>query len=185
MDFASDASALLSHGEAAQVGCIGIPTENTHGFEIVLEEGIEACRRTLVEFLDATAGRRSLTDNRSKENSMNEYLPTSTANGLPHNLQRGERLASIGAGLVLAGFGLARGGLPGACKAVAGGLLVSRGLSGHCHVKGLLNEPREELQLLREEVQHLTRRLQRLQERQRDDSRQDAALDAELPPNLP
>ncbi|MBF3045440.1 hypothetical protein HKT35_34480, partial [Pseudomonas aeruginosa] len=47
---------------------------------------------------------------------MNEYLPTSTANGLPHNLQRGERLASIGAGLVLAGFGLARGGLPGACK---------------------------------------------------------------------
>lgn len=102
---------------------------------------------------------------------MNEYLPTSTANGLPHNLQRGERLASIGAGLVLAGFGLARGGLPGACKAVAGGLLVSRGLSGHCHVKGLLNEPREELQLLREEVQHLTRRLQRLQERQRDDSR--------------
>lgn len=90
---------------------------------------------------------------------MNEYLPTSTANGLPHNLQRGERLASIGAGLVLAGFGLARGGLPGACKAVAGGLLVSRGLSGHCHVKGLLNEPREELQLLREEVQHLTRRL--------------------------
>ncbi|VFT63729.1 cellulase [Pseudomonas aeruginosa] len=133
----------------------------------------------------ATAGRRSLTDNRRKENSMNEYLPTSTANGLPHNLQRGERLASIGAGLVLAGFGLARGGLPGACKAVAGGLLVSRGLSGHCHVKGLLNEPREELQLLREEVQHLTRRLQRLQERQRDDSRQDAALDAELPPNLP
>ncbi|MFO2412771.1 DUF2892 domain-containing protein, partial [Pseudomonas aeruginosa] len=74
---------------------------------------------------------------------MNEYLPTSTANGLPHNLQRGERLASIGAGLVLAGFGLARGGLPGACKAVAGGLLVSRGLSGHCHVKGLLNEPRD------------------------------------------
>ncbi|MBI6966951.1 M42 family peptidase, partial [Pseudomonas aeruginosa] len=51
VDFASDASALLSHGEAAQVGCIGIPTENTHGFEIVLEEGIEACRRTLVEFL--------------------------------------------------------------------------------------------------------------------------------------
>lgn len=43
---------------------------------------------------------------------MNEYLPTSTANGLPHNLQRGERLASIGAGLVLAGFGLARGGCP-------------------------------------------------------------------------
>ncbi|HBN9632962.1 hypothetical protein APA73_04740 [Pseudomonas aeruginosa] len=112
---------------------------------------------------------------------MNEYLPTHTANGLPHNLQRGERLASIGAGLVLAGFGLARGGLPGACKAVAGGLLVSRGLRGHCHVKGLLNEPREELQLLREEVQHLTRRLQRLQERQRDDSRPAAALDADLP----
>ena len=61
---------------------------------------------------------------------MNEYLPTSTANGLPHNLQRGERLASIGAGLVLAGFGPGLRWLARRRKAVAGGLLVSRGLRG-------------------------------------------------------
>lgn len=50
-NFASDVSVLLNHGEATQVDCIDIPTENTHGFETVLEEGIEACRRALVEFL--------------------------------------------------------------------------------------------------------------------------------------
>lgn len=56
MGFTSDASALLGYDKIAQVGCIGIPTENTHGFEIALEEGIEVCRRTLVEFLVQPSG---------------------------------------------------------------------------------------------------------------------------------
>jgi putative aminopeptidase FrvX len=51
VDFASDASAILSVGEMGKVGCIAIPTENTHGFEIVLSEGISACTQTLVRFL--------------------------------------------------------------------------------------------------------------------------------------
>lgn len=51
VDFASDASAILSAGALAQAGCIAIPTENTHGFEIVLDEGIDACARALVAFL--------------------------------------------------------------------------------------------------------------------------------------
>jgi putative aminopeptidase FrvX len=51
VDFASDASAVMSNGIAAQAGCIAIPTENTHGFEVIDAKGIEACAATLVEFL--------------------------------------------------------------------------------------------------------------------------------------
>lgn len=51
VDFASDASAVLSTGIDARAGCIAIPTENTHGFEMVLVEGIEACAKSLVEYL--------------------------------------------------------------------------------------------------------------------------------------
>lgn len=53
VDFASDASAVLSTGIDAQAGCIAIPTENTHGFEMVLLDGISACAATLVEYLTA------------------------------------------------------------------------------------------------------------------------------------
>lgn len=48
VEFASDASAILGSGAIGRAGCIAIPTENTHGFEIVLDEGIQACARTLV-----------------------------------------------------------------------------------------------------------------------------------------
>ena len=51
VDFASDASAILSSGAMGKAGCIAIPTENTHGFEIVLDAGIEACAKSLVRFL--------------------------------------------------------------------------------------------------------------------------------------
>lgn len=51
VDFASDASAVMSSGIAARAGCLAIPTENTHGVEIVLDEGIDACAATLVEYL--------------------------------------------------------------------------------------------------------------------------------------
>ncbi|EKT4465643.1 hypothetical protein QEL93_001015 [Pseudomonas putida] len=51
VDFASDASAVMSSGVAARAGCLAIPTENIHGVEIVLDEGIEACAATLVEYL--------------------------------------------------------------------------------------------------------------------------------------
>lgn len=50
-DFASDASAVLSTGTDAWAGCIAIPTENTHGFEMVLVEGITACSLSLTEYL--------------------------------------------------------------------------------------------------------------------------------------
>ncbi|MFK3971540.1 hypothetical protein ACI2KS_12515 [Pseudomonas sp. NPDC087358] len=34
-----------------RVDANGIPTENTHGFEIIDEAGIDACAATLIEFL--------------------------------------------------------------------------------------------------------------------------------------
>lgn len=51
VDFASDASAILAVGALGRAGCIAIPTENTHGFEIVLPAGIEACAKSLTRFL--------------------------------------------------------------------------------------------------------------------------------------
>lgn len=51
VDFASDASAVMSSGIAAKAGCLAIPTENTHGLEVILEEGISACAATLAAFL--------------------------------------------------------------------------------------------------------------------------------------
>lgn len=49
--FASDASAVLGSGSSPRAGCLAIPTENTHGFEVIMKEGMEACARTLVEYL--------------------------------------------------------------------------------------------------------------------------------------
>lgn len=51
--FASDASAVLVSGAAPQAGCLAIPTENTHGYEMVTDGAIEACAETLVEYLVA------------------------------------------------------------------------------------------------------------------------------------
>lgn len=50
VDFASDASAVMGVGSAARTGCIAIPTENTHGLEIITENGIEACAAALIEY---------------------------------------------------------------------------------------------------------------------------------------
>ena len=51
LDFASDASAVLASGVCPQSGCLAIPTENTHGYEMVLADGISACARTLSQYL--------------------------------------------------------------------------------------------------------------------------------------
>lgn len=53
-DFASDASAVMSMGTVARAGCIAIPTENTHGYEMVLDGAIEACAETLADYLVGT-----------------------------------------------------------------------------------------------------------------------------------
>lgn len=53
VDFASDASAVMSNGTSARAGCLAIPTENTHGYELIVDGAIEACAATLAEYLTA------------------------------------------------------------------------------------------------------------------------------------
>jgi putative aminopeptidase FrvX len=59
IDFASDASAILSSGVLGKAGCIAIPTENTHGYEIVLNAAIGACAASLTEFLTDRPGQET------------------------------------------------------------------------------------------------------------------------------
>lgn len=49
--FASDASAVLGSGSSPRAGCLAIPTENTHGYELITRDGMQACARTLTEYL--------------------------------------------------------------------------------------------------------------------------------------
>ncbi len=49
--FASDASAVLGSGSSPRAGCLAIPTENTHGYELITEDAMQACTRTLVSYL--------------------------------------------------------------------------------------------------------------------------------------
>ena len=48
------------------------------------------------------------------------------------NVGSGERVASTLGGAVLAGLGVARGGVSGLALAALGGALVYRGSTGHC-----------------------------------------------------
>ena len=50
-NFASDASALLSIGNAGRGAALCIATQNTHGFEIIRKDAIDSCSRTLLRFL--------------------------------------------------------------------------------------------------------------------------------------
>ncbi|MBN8711848.1 MAG: SRPBCC family protein [Verrucomicrobia bacterium] len=52
----------------------------------------------------------------------------------PVNVGQPERLASIVGGAAMVVAGASRRSLPGALLALAGGLLVCRGASGHCHL---------------------------------------------------
>ncbi|MDQ0980610.1 M42 family peptidase [Pseudomonas synxantha] len=51
VDFASDASAVMSNGTSARAGCVAIPTENTHGYEVIVDGAIQACAQTLADYL--------------------------------------------------------------------------------------------------------------------------------------
>lgn len=47
----SDASLYFKSGSAAQIGMFGFPTDNTHGFEICLPEGLTNCAELLSAYL--------------------------------------------------------------------------------------------------------------------------------------
>lgn len=56
------------------------------------------------------------------------------------NVQGWERGISLAAGLALCGSGLRRGGLLGVAVALAGGLLLARGVRGRCELKAVLQQ---------------------------------------------
>lgn len=71
------------------------------------------------------------------------------------NVRGWERLLSIGGGLLLAALGASKQGQQGNRQLSAGGLLLLRGLSGHCSVKSAAQDPLEEIRYLRARVQRL------------------------------
>ena len=73
----------------------------------------------------------------------------------PQNVRGWERLLSIGGGLLLAAIGASRQGERGNRQLSVGGLLLLRGLSGHCSVKSAVDDPLSEIRYLRARVQRL------------------------------
>lgn len=47
----TDASISKSYGQSARAGMVSIPTHNTHGYEIILRNGIRTCSDLLASFL--------------------------------------------------------------------------------------------------------------------------------------
>lgn len=72
------------------------------------------------------------------ENVHDASLPETYAKPSSLNVGRQERVLSASAGVALVIFGLKRGGLLGTLGALAGGGLLYRGVTGHCHVYGAL-----------------------------------------------
>jgi len=50
-NYGSDASIARKTGNAPKAGLLGVPTENTHGFEIVPREALAECARVLAGYL--------------------------------------------------------------------------------------------------------------------------------------
>jgi len=71
------------------------------------------------------------------------------------NVRGWERLLSIGGGLLFAALGAGKQGQQGNRQLSVGGLLLLRGLSGHCSVKSAVDDPLEEIRYLRARVQRL------------------------------
>ncbi|WP_137974413.1 YgaP-like transmembrane domain [Pseudomonas sp. F(2018)] len=73
-----------------------------------------------------------------------------------HNISHRERALSTAAGIVLTGAGLHRGGILGLAGLTLGGLLLARGGTGHCNLKGLLEDPQAEIRHLRARIRQLS-----------------------------
>jgi len=75
------------------------------------------------------------------------------------NVQGWERALSIGSGIAMARGGLKRGGILGLARAAFGGMLVARGLSGHCRLKSIMEDARS----MRPEVDRISDTVSRLE----------------------
>lgn len=84
-----------------------------------------------------------------------------TARPQLQNIPNWERALSTGAGIILTGLGLHRGGPVGFVRIAVGGLLLARGGTGHCNVKGLLDDPQAEIRHLRARMRQLSAALEK------------------------
>jgi len=75
------------------------------------------------------------------------------------NVQGWERALSIGSGIAMARGGLKRGGILGLARAAFGGMLVARGLSGHCRLKSIMEDARS----MRPEVDQISDTVSRIE----------------------
>lgn len=75
------------------------------------------------------------------------------------NVQGWERALSIGSGIAMARGGLKRGGVIGLFRAAFGGMLVARGLSGHCKLKSIMDDARS----MRPDVDGIAEKVTRLE----------------------
>lgn len=100
------------------------------------------------------------------------------------NVRGWERLLSIGGGLLLATLGAGKNGQQGKRQLGVGGLLVLRGLSGHCSVKSALDDPLQEIRYLRERVLRL-QELVMMAEEVADRTRTPAVAPVAVPPVTP
>lgn len=75
------------------------------------------------------------------------------------NVQGWERALSIGSGIAMARGGLKRGGVLGLMRAAFGGMLVARGLSGHCRLKSIMEDARS----MRPDVDRITDTVTRIE----------------------
>lgn len=75
------------------------------------------------------------------------------------NVQGWERALSIGSGIAMARGGLKRGGVIGLFRAAFGGMLVVRGLSGHCKLKSIMDDARS----MRPDVDSIAEKVTRLE----------------------
>ncbi|SFA63167.1 YgaP family membrane protein [Metapseudomonas otitidis] len=66
-----------------------------------------------------------------------------------------ERALSLGTGLVALCTGIHRGGTAGTLKALTGALLLWRGTTGHCAMKGMVTNLEGELEYLRQRIARL------------------------------
>lgn len=109
---------------------------------------------------------------------------------LTHNVHRVERAVSLATGASAVVAGVCQGGTSGVLKALGGAALLQRGLTGHCVVKGLISDPRAEIECLRECVAELRAALPRLQKevaemKGRQENRLDHAVEETFPASDP
>ncbi|AVO55565.1 DUF2892 domain-containing protein [Ectopseudomonas mendocina] len=109
---------------------------------------------------------------------------------LTHNVHRLERAVSLATGASAVVAGVCQGGTSGVLKALGGAALLQRGLTGHCVVKGLISDPKAEIECLRECVAELRAALPRLQKevaemKGRQENRLDHAVEETFPASDP